>query len=182
MLSEFSHKDPIFLWFSAHKTRLCRAFDYGPYMPYYRLHAFVSAQKQHKCQTQTQSDVCSPQSSDYWFSTTNIPKPILWVLCFSTLKPPRESTSSSVHLLILTKRRKHCTKQDCKYKKLHLIFKNSESRHCWALSSVRIQMKETFSAPSLLFFHWSFTLPLQATFEWWHQWSPTTMVQSNFQL
>lgn len=45
MLSELSHKDPIFLLFSAHKTRLCRAFDYGPYMPYYRLHAFVLEQK-----------------------------------------------------------------------------------------------------------------------------------------
>lgn len=42
----FSHIDPIFLLFSAHKTR---AFDYGPCMPYYRLHVFVSAQKQNTC-------------------------------------------------------------------------------------------------------------------------------------
>lgn len=95
----------------------------------------------------TQLYVCSPQSSDYWFSTTNIPEPMLWVLCFLTLKPPCESTSSTVYLLIPTKRRKHCTKQDCKYRKTAL-----ESRHRWALFSVRIEMEETFSAPSLLFF------------------------------
>lgn len=114
MLSELSHIDPIFLLFSTHKTR---AFDYGPYMPYYRLHAFVSEQKQNTCVKHRRSHMFTL----YKAPITNPIQQTCQCLCAMllvslsmALKPLCGSTSSTVYLLILPKLRKHCTKQDSK--------------------------------------------------------------------
>lgn len=117
MLSELSHTDPIFLLFSAHKTR---AVDYGPYMPYYRMQAFVWAQKHNTSVKHRHSHMftlCKAPITNPKQQACQCLYEMLFVSLSMALKPLCGSTSSTVYLLIRPKLRKHCRKQGSKSRK-----------------------------------------------------------------